>query len=504
MAKRKVTKSQPEVTLGNRQVLDVVKAVSYEMEVDKEVIFEAIEAALEIVTAKRYLYNIDVKVVINRDTGDYQSFRCWTVVDENETEDFNPEKHLTLEQARKHNKALQIGDVIKEPIESVEFGRIAIQTVKHTILNKVREAKKAKIVDSYASKLHELIHGSVKKIVREGIILDVGDEIEVIIPREEMLAGENVHIGDRLRAYLYEIDSSARGLRMLASRAKKEMLDALFRLEVPEIGDETIQIKAIARDPGSRSKVAVATNDGRIDPVGACVGMRGARIQVISNELSGERVDVILWDPNPAQLVINSMSPAEVVSIVMDEDAHSMDISVDQAHLSQAIGRNGQNVKLASELTGWTLNVMSTEDFKNKNAQESEKITKMFMEKLDVDESVAAILVREGFMSVEEIAYVPTKELTSIEEFDEELVEELRERAKAAAAKESEQKKPADDLLKMPGMDKQLAYELAKNGIKTMKDLAELSVDELLDIDEDIDEDRARKLIMKAREPWFT
>lgn len=486
----------------NKQVLDVVKAVSYEMEVDKEVIFEAIEAALEAVTRKRYFNNIDIKVVINRETGGYETYRCWTVVDD-DYDEFDPEQHTTLQQAQKRDKNLKIGDVITEKIESVEFGRIAVQTAKQKILSKVRLAKQTKVVESYREKLHQLITGVVKKLIRDGIILDLGENVEVIIPREELLPGESVRVGDRVRAYLYEISSDVRGPRMYASRASKQMLQELFRIEVPEIGEEIIEIKAIARDPGSRSKVAVKTNDGRIDPIGACVGMRGSRVQVISNELNNERIDVILWDDNPAQLVLNAMAPAEVASIVIDEDTHSMDIAVEKEQLSQAIGRNGQNVRLASELTGWTLNVMSVEDFENKGQKESQDTQQMFVQKLDVDEEIAAILVREGFMSVEEIAYVPMQELANIEEFDEEIIDALRERAKEIIATESSKPKVDDDLLNMEGMTEELAYLLGENKIKSMEDLAELSVDDLLEIVSDLGEKKASELIMKAREPWF-
>lgn len=529
-----------------KQILEVAKAVSYEMDVPKEVIFEAIEAALEIATKKRHLSDIDVHVVINRDTGDYETFRCWTIIDkDDETLEFDPERHLMLDQAQEmiakrklqhveerevivdfedqHNFTrwvlsdgaegfdldeaknqgfdLQLGDVLEEAIESVEFGRIAAQTAKQVIVQKVREAKRSKVVEIYRDKIGQLINGVVKKVTRDSIVLDLGENAEAIIPREEMIPGEAVRVNDRIRAYLYDIRARARGAQLFASRASKEMLAELFRIEVPEIGEETIQIKALARDPGSRSKVAVKTNDGRIDPIGACVGMRGSRVQVISNELNGERIDIILWDDNPAQLVINAMAPAEVASIMMDEDSNTMDIAVDKEQLSQAIGRGGQNIRLASELTGWTLNVMSVEDAEEKSQSEELNVQQMFMDKLDVDEEIAAILAREGFASLEEIAYVPVQELVNVEEFDEDIVEALRERAKEVLESES-QPKPAEDLLKMKGMDQSLANLLAARGIKTMEDLAEQAVDDLLDI-EGVTKERAAKLIMTAREPWF-
>jgi transcription termination/antitermination protein NusA len=488
----------------NKQILEVVKVVSYEMDVPKEVIFEAIEAALEIATKKRSFTNIDVRVAINRDTGAYETFRCWTVVDPDDEEiEFDPDCHKTLQEAKQQDKTLEIGSVIEEAIESVEFGRIAAQTAKQVIVQKVREAKRAKIVDSYRESIGNLISGVVKKASRDAIILDLGSNAEAIIPRDGMLAGEVVHTGDRMRAYLYEIDADARGPQLFTSRSCKEMLLELFKIEVPEIGEEIIEIKAVAREPGVRSKIAVKTNDGRIDPIGACVGMRGSRVQVISNELNGERIDIVLWDDNPAQLVLNAMSPAEVSSIMIDEESKSMDIAVEEDQLSQAIGRNGQNIRLASALSGWVLNVMSIQDAENKNQSETDKFKEIFITKLDIDEEIALILMREGFTSIEEIAYVPEQELIQIEEFDEGIAKELRQRAAEVVESEEEKPQPADDLLKMKGMDKALAYKLAAKGIITMEDLAEQAIDELLEIVEDMDEKRAGALIMTAREPWF-
>ncbi len=492
----------------NKQILDVVKAVSYEMEVDKEVIVQAIESAMEIATKKRHLGSIDVRVAIDRETGDSQSYRRWTVIDPlaevtDEEFEFDPEIHLTLEQAHARDENLKHGDFVEEPMESVGFGRIAAQTAKQVIVQKVRDAKRAKIVNAFKNRLGQLISGVVKRASRDGIILDLGDNAEAYIPREEMIAGEMVRNNDRLRALLYEVSPDTRGPQLLASRAKKEMLMELFRIEVPEIGEEIIEVKAMARDPGLRAKIAVKTNDGRIDPIGACVGMRGSRVQVISNELNGERIDIILWDDNPAQLVINAMAPAEVASIVMDEDKHVMEIAVEEDQLSQAIGRNGQNVRLASELTGWKLNLMSTTDAADKNKVEAEKIQTVFMEKLDVDAEIAEVLAREGFSTLEEVVYVPIQELVNIEEFDEEIAEALRERAKEALEKqENEGPEPAEDLLNMKGMDRELAFALAKQGMVTMENLADLSVDELMEV-EGMTTERASVLIMTAREPWF-
>lgn len=489
----------------SRQILDVAKAVSCEMQVSDDVIFEAIEAALESAIRKRHFKDIDVKVRIDRKTGDYKTYRCWTVLDEKQPdfqEIFNADRHLTLLQAKEKDEALKVGDVIEELMASEDIGRIGVQTAKQVILQKVREAKRAQVANAYRDKVGQLIHGVVKRVAREGIALDLGDNAEVFIPRSEMIPGEMVHVNDRLRAYLSEIKTDSRGPQLMASRSREEVLKELLTIEVPEIGDGVIEIKALARDPGLRSKVSVKTNDGRIDPIGACVGMRGSRIQVISNELNGERIDIILWDDNPAQLVINAMTPAEVASIVMDEDSHTMDIAVEESQLSQAIGRNGQNVRLASQLTGWKLNVMSLQDAENKQQVETEKFQQLFMEKLDVDAEVALILVREGFTSIEEIAYIPKQELLNVAEFDDGIIEALRQRAKTALENEKNHPSPAEDLLALAGMNRELAYTLAAAGIKTREELAEQSVDELIEV-KGVTTERARELIMAARAHWF-
>ncbi|HCU05756.1 MAG: transcription termination/antitermination protein NusA [Gammaproteobacteria bacterium GWE2_42_36] len=489
----------------SRQILDVAKAVSCEMQVSDDVIFEAIEAALESAIRKRHFKDIDVKVRIDRKTGDYKTYRCWTVLDEKQPdfqEIFNADRHLTLLQAKEKDEALKVGDVIEELMASEDIGRIGVQTAKQVILQKVREAKRAQVANAYRDKVGQLIHGVVKRVAREGIALDLGDNAEVFIPRSEMIPGEMVHVNDRLRAYLSEIKTDSRGPQLMASRSREEVLKELLTIEVPEIGDGVIEIKALARDPGLRSKVSVKTNDGRIDPIGACVGMRGSRIQVISNELNGERIDIILWDDNPAQLVINAMTPAEVASIVMDEDSHTMDIAVEESQLSQAIGRNGQNVRLASQLTGWKLNVMSLQDAENKQQVETEKFQQLFMEKLDVDAEVALILVREGFTSIEEIAYIPKQELLNVAEFDDGIIEALRQRAKTALENEKNHPSPAEDLLNLAGMNRELAYTLAAAGIKTREELAEQSVDELIEV-KGVTTERARELIMAARAHWF-
>jgi N utilization substance protein A len=499
----------------SKEILLVVDVVSNEKGVDREVIFGAIEAALASATKKRHLEDIDARVAIDRNTGEYQTFRRWEVVEESTDPDDEeggyrfPSRQILLEEARKQNPDIQVGDFIEEPMESVDFGRIGAQTAKQVIVQKVREAERAQVVDEYQDRVGELVTGIVKRVERGNVYLDLGGNAEAIIYREEMIPREAVRAGDRLRGYLKEVRSEPRGPQLFVSRVAPEFLVELFKLEVPEVGQGLIDIVGAARDPGLRAKIAVRTNDPRIDPVGACVGMRGSRVQTVSTELAGERVDIILADDNPAQFVINAMSPAEVVSIVVDEDSHSMDVAVTTEQLSQAIGRGGQNVRLASQLTGWELNVMDEQQAAEKSEEEAQNLQQLFMDDLDVDEEVAAILVQEGFSTVEEIAYVPNSELLQIEEFDEDMVEELRGRARdvlltRAIVKEETLggAQPAQDLLEMDGMDNNLAYKLAAQGIVTMEDLAEQAIDELLDI-EGMDEKRAGELIMTARAPWF-
>ena len=420
-----------------------------------------------------------------------------------------PDRQIEIEKARERAADAELDGFIEEPMESIEFGRIAAQTAKQVIVQKVREAERAKVVDAYLARKGELVTGIVKRVERNNVFLDLGGNAEAFVGREHMIPREAVRSGDRLRGYLYDVRSEVRGPQLFVSRTAPELLIELFKLEVPEVGEELIDIVAAARDPGARAKIAVRTNDGRIDPVGACVGMRGSRVQAVSNELAGERVDIILWDSNPAQFVINAMSPADVVSIVVDEDSHSMDVAVKEDSLSQAIGRGGQNVRLASELSGWELNVMTEAQAADKSEAEAEQSTHNFMEQLDVDEEVAAILVQEGFSSIEELAFVPVQEMLAIEEFDEEIVEELRSRAKdvlltkaIASEEELSENEPAEDLLSMEGMDREVAYVLASQGVRTRDDLAEQAVDDLLELI-DIDAERAGALIMTAREAWF-
>ena len=495
----------------NKEILLVVDVVSNEKDVEKEIIFEAIEAALASATRKKHGGEIDVRVAIDRKTGDYESFRRWEVVEpsEDEESEFLPESQVLLEEARKLNPEIGVGEFVEEPMDSIAFGRIAAQTAKQVIVQKVREAERAKVVEAYQDRIGELLTGVVKRVDRGNVILDLGGNAEAIVPREEMIPRESVRSGDRLRGYLYDVRAEARGPQIFVSRTRSELLVELFKLEVPEVGEGLIDIVGAARDPGLRAKISVRSNDPRIDPVGACVGMRGARVQAVSNELNGERVDIILWNNNPAQFVINAMSPADVVSIVVDEEAHSMTVAVSEENLSQAIGRGGQNVRLASELTGWELNVMSEEEASAQSEAEARGYIENFMEQLDVDEEVAAILVQEGFTTLDEIAYVPIAEMLEIEEFEMDIIEELRERAKEvlltqAIAQEEvlSGAEPAEDLLTMEGMDRELAFKLAAKGIRTMEDLAEQSVDELMEI-EGLGEARAAELIMTARAPWF-
>ncbi|MFB4391454.1 MULTISPECIES: transcription termination factor NusA [unclassified Pseudomonas] len=491
----------------SKEVLLVVESVSNEKGVPPGVIFEALEVALATATKKRFEDEVDLRVEINRHTGSYETFRRWTVVDENDLDD--PAIETWLDKIKDTHPEAKIGDVIEEKIESIEFGRIAAQTAKQVIVQKVREAERAQVVDAYRERVGEIISGTVKKVTRDNVIVDLGNNAEALLAREDIIPRETFRVGVRLRALLKEIRTENRGPQLILSRTAPQMLIELFRIEVPEIAEGLIEVMAASRDPGSRAKIAVRSKDKRIDPQGACIGMRGSRVQAVSGELGGERVDIVLWDENPAQFVINAMSPAEVAAIIVDEDAHAMDIAVAEDNLAQAIGRGGQNVRLASQLTGWTLNVMTEKDIQAKQQAETGDILRNFIDELEVDEELAQVLVDEGFTSLEEIAYVPLEEMLNIDGFDEEIVNELRARAKdrlLTKAIATEEKladaHPAEDLLSLEGMDKDLAAELAVRGVVNREDLAEQSIDDLLDID-GIDEERAGKLIMAARAHWF-
>ncbi|ODS22812.1 transcription termination/antitermination protein NusA [Candidatus Endobugula sertula] len=491
----------------SKEILLVAEAVSNEKGVDSEIIFEALELALATATKKRYDEDSTIKVNIDRSTGNYETFRSWEVVDDETLALLGTQ--LTTEEAAEKDTSLKPGDVYTEQVKNTDFGRIAAQTAKQVIVQKVREAEREQVVDEYRDKIGELISGSVKKVTRDNIIIDLGNNAEGLLPREELVGREVYRIGDRIRAMLMEVRSETRGPQLCLSRACPEMLIELFRIEVPEIAEEVIELKGAARDPGSRAKIAVKTNDGRMDPVGACVGMRGARVQAVSSELANERVDIILWDDNPAQFVINAMAPAEIESIVVDEETGSMDVAVAEENLAMAIGRGGQNVRLASELTQWEVNVMSIERWREKQEQEVGGQVELFVAALSVDEDIAEVLVKESFTSLEEVAYVPLEEMLAIEGFDEDIAIELRSRAKdalltraLASEEQLEGNEAAEDLASMEGMDAVLASILAKRGVVSMEDLAEQSVDELIDID-GMTEERAAALIMKAREPWF-
>jgi len=494
--------------MNNKEILLVVDAMSNEKGVGKEVIFQAIEAALAMATRKRYDMELDANVKIDRVTGNYETFRQWLIV-EDEEELESEETQITLADAQQKDANAEVGGYITEPMESVEFGRIAAQTAKQVIVQKVREAERAQVVDQYREKVGQMIHGTVKRVDRGNVTLDLGGNAEAFLPREEMIPRESFRSGDRIRGYLKEIRPEGRGPQLIVSRVSPALLIELFTLEVPEISDGMIEIKGAARDPGLRAKIAVQAKESRIDPVGACVGMRGSRVQAVTNELAGERVDIILWDEDPARFAINAMAPAEVQSIVVDEDAHSMDIAVEDGQLSQAIGRSGQNVRLASQLTGWELNVMSASEADQKAESEIGELIQTFMADLDVDEDVALILAQEGFSSLEEVAYVPEQEMLDIEEFDADIVAELRSRARdvlltraIASEEQLESAEPSQELLDMTGMTKELALTLASQGVTTLDDLAELAVDELVEIGE-MNEEQAAAMIMKARESWF-
>lgn len=486
----------------SREILLLVDALAHEKNVGEDVIFTALELALASATKKRYQDDADIRVEIDRATGDYQSFRRWTVVPEEAFE--NPAAQIVLGDERA--EGLKEGDTVEEPLESIAFGRIGAQAAKQVILQKVREAEREQILSEFLARSEHLVSGVIKRMEKGNAIIEVG-RIEALLPREQMIPKENLRTGDRVRAYLSRIERNVRGPQLILSRISPEFIVKLFELEVPEIEEGLLEIRAAARDPGSRAKIAVKSNDQRLDPVGTCVGMRGSRVQAVTAELAGERVDIVLWSMDPAQFVINAMAPAEVTRISIDEDAHSMDVVVAEDQLALAIGRGGQNVRLASQLTGWELNLMTEEEAEQKGEEEYGKARQLFMDKLDVDEEVADILIQEGFGTLEEIAYVPLNEMQEIEAFDEDTINELRSRARnalltEAIAREEKVGESDEDLLAMKGMDDDLAHLLATKGITKVDDLADLAVDELVEMT-GMDEERAKELIMTARAPWF-
>jgi len=489
----------------SREVLLLVDALAREKNVDKEIVFGALEAALASATKKRFgEEEADVRVSIDRNTGEYQSFRCWEVMDDESFE--TPELHIKLEEAQKIDPNYQIGEFVEEPLESIDFGRIGAQAAKQVIFQKIRDAEREQILADFMERSEHLVSGTIKRIERGNAIVEFG-KIEALLPRDQMIPKENLRVADRVRAYLLRVDRTVRGPQIILSRITPQFLIKLFELEVPEIEEGLLEIVSAARDPGSRAKIAVRTNDPRIDPIGTCVGMRGSRVQGVTNELAGERVDIVLWSEDPATSVINALAPAEVTSIVVDEDRHSMDVIVEEENLAQAIGRGGQNVRLASELTGWEINLMTVEESSQKNEQEFAKVRDLFISKLDVDEEVADILVKEGFNTLEEVAYVPLDEMLEIESLDEETVNELRSRARnallnAAIVNEERVEHSIEDLLKMEGVDEETARSLASKGVGTQDQLADLDAEELMEMT-GMDEDHANKLIMAARAPWF-
>lgn len=493
----------------NKEILLVAEAVSNEKQVPREKIFEALEFAIASATKKKSEGEIEVRVAIDRETGSFDTFRRWLVIADDQHQE-NPFAEMTISAAQIDEPEIQLGDYVEDQVESIKFDRITTQTAKQVIVQKVREAERAQVMAEYEDRVGELVTGTVKKVNRDNIIIDLGNNAEGVIYRDDMLPRESFRPGDRVRGLLYVIRPEARGAQLFISRTHPDMLVELFRIEVPEIAEETLEIKAAARDPGSRAKIAVKTNDKRLDPIGACVGMRGSRVQAVSGELSGERVDIVLWDDNPAQFVINAMAPAEVASIVVDEDNHTMDVAVEADNLAQAIGRSGQNVRLASQLTGWELNVMTVEDLNNKHEEENSKVLATFTTGLDIDEEFASVLVDEGFTTLEEIAYVPISELLEIDGLDEDMVEDLRSRARAALTTKAlaneetlEASEPKEELLNLEGMVRHVAYTLASRGITDLEALAEQGVDEITDIEE-LDEETAGKLIMAARNiVWF-
>jgi N utilization substance protein A len=479
-------------------------ALAREKNVDKDVVFAALEFALASATKKKYSDDIDVRVSIDRASGDFSPFRRWQVV-EDEALEF-PERQIGLSEAQQRDPNLKLEDFIEEPLEPVEFGRIGAQAAKQVILQRIRDAEREQILNEFLSRGDELVTGTIKRMERGNAIVESG-RLEALLGRDQMIPKENLRIGDRVRGWVMKIDRTARGPQLLLSRTAPQFIMKLFELEVPEIEEGLLEIKSAARDPGVRAKIAVHSNDRRIDPIGTCVGMRGSRVQAVTQELAGERVDIVLWSADPAQFVIGALAPAEVSSIVVDEEKHAMDVVVDEENLAIAIGRSGQNVRLASELTGWQINLMTEDESNRKQEEEGARVKALFIDRLDVDEEVADILILEGFSTLEEIAYVPINELMEIEAFDEDTVNELRNRARnallvAAIANEEKVEGVDPELLRLQDMDTQLAAKLAEAGVRTRDDLADLAVDELSEMT-GLEEERAKNLIMAARAHWF-
>ncbi|CAB1368686.1 transcription termination factor NusA [Denitratisoma oestradiolicum] len=488
----------------SREMLLMVDALAREKNVERNIVFGALELALASATKKRINDEADVRVEIDRNTGEFEAFRRWVVVTDEEFE--NPENQIILEDAQQQVSEVVLGDYIEEALEPIDFGRIGAQAAKQVILQKIRDAEREQLLNDFLERKEHLVTGAIKRMEKGNAIIEAG-RVEALLPRDQMIPKENLRPGDRVRAWLKKIDRAARGPQLILSRTAPEFIVKLFELEVPEIEEGLLEIKSAARDAGIRAKIAVKSNDPRVDPIGTCVGMRGSRVTAVTNELSGERVDIVLWSADPAQFVIGALAPAEVMSIMVDEEKHAMDVVVSEDNLAIAIGRGGQNVRLASELTGWTINLMTIEQSQQKQEAESSAIRSLFMEKLDVDEEVADILIQEGFSTLEEVAYVPLAEMLEIDAFDEATINELRDRARnvlltEAIVDEEQLENVEDALINLDGMDKALAAKLARHDIKTLDDLADLAVDELVEIT-GIDDARAKALITNARAHWF-
>ena len=490
----------------SREVLLLVDALAREKNVDKDVVFGALEAALASATKKRFEEDVDVRVAIDRESGEHETFRRWLVVPDDAGLQ-EPDKQILLFEAKEQDADIDVDQFIEEQIESVEFGRIGAQAAKQVILQRIRDAEREQILNDYLDRGEKIMTGTIKRADKKGLIVESG-RVEALLARDQMIPKENLRTGDRVRAYILNVDRTARGPQIELSRTCPEFLIKLFENEVPEMEQGLLEIKAAARDPGVRAKIAVVAHDKRIDPIGTCVGVRGTRVTAVRNEVGGEAVDIVLWSEDPAQFVIGALAPAQVQSIVVDEEKHSMDVVVNEENLAVAIGRSGQNVRLASELTGWQINIMTPAESAQKQAEESSVVRQLFMAKLDVDEEVADILIEEGFSSLEEVAYVPLQEMLEIEAFDEDTVNELRNRARDVLltmelAKEEKVEKVSQDLRDLEGLTPELIGKLAEGNIQTRDDLAELAVDELVEMT-GVDEEQAKALIMKAREHWFS
>ncbi|MDP1672759.1 MAG: transcription termination factor NusA [Burkholderiales bacterium] len=487
-----------------REILLLVDALAREKNVDKDIVFAALELALASAAKKKFTEDVDIRASIDRTTGEFSFFRRWEIV-KNEDIEF-PSLQYKLHEAQEEDAEAEVGEFIEEPLEGMDVGRIGAQTAKQVIVQKIRDAEREQILNDFLARNEHLVTGVIKRMERGNAIVESG-RLEAVLPRDQMIPKENLRLGDRVRAYVWKVDRQARGPHLILSRTAPEFIAKLFELEVPEIEEGLLEIKGAARDPGSRAKIAVHSKDSRIDPIGTCVGMRGSRVQAVTAELAQERVDIVLWNADPAQFVINALAPAEVSSIVVDEEKHSMDIVVDEENLAQAIGRNGQNVRLAAELTGWEINLMTEVDAQKKSEEETSRTRSEFMEKLDVDEEVADILAQEGFSTLEEVAYVPLNEMLEIEAFDEATVNELRSRARnalltQAIASEEKVEHDIEDLMKVEGMDNETARMLASKGVATQDDLADFATDDLVELT-GLDAERVKILIMAARAPWF-